>query len=241
VSEDGKPSEPQVSNGEAVVVEPAAETDARCEAVTTVGGNLYRCSLGELHEGEHAFAPLELEEPDETSETEQAASADNEEIKALQRAVKNYGKAVVGILGTDLGPFAICPCCSPLTPGLYIEHEHTDEEIYALRNVLGLPDISTYAKDTYSKQCEVCKGRRRVLSGALDGPEVTLECLECKGRGWVPVGNERDKQLVPPAAAFDNAAADPSVEPAPVLPPAAQAALRQMLDAADLARVSGGG
>jgi hypothetical protein len=224
---------------EALTADLELPNDERCEAVTHAGGNLYQCALSAEHEGEHAFAVV-----DEQAEAEpepQPDPADDAQVQALFRAVKNYSKAVVGVLGADLGDFTLCPCCDPRTPGLYIEHPHTDEQVYAMRAILGLPDISTYAKDVYSKQCDVCRGRRRVLSGAMDGSEVTLECLACNGRGWVAVGPERDAQRPPVATAFDTAATDPGAEPAPVLPLAAQQALRQMLDSADLARVNSGG
>jgi hypothetical protein len=213
--------------------------DERCEAVTHAGGNLYQCALSAEHEGEHSFSVVdETDAPEPEPEPE---PADDAQVQALFRAVKNYSKAVVGVLGADLGDFTLCPCCDPRTPGLYIEHPHSDEQVYMMRAILGLPDISTYAKDVYSKQCEVCHGRRRVLSGAMDGPEVTLECLACKGRGWMPVGPERDAQRPPIAATFDAAPAAIDAEPAPVLPLAAQQALRQMLDSAELARVNSDG
>jgi len=209
-------------------------TDSRCEAETTAGGSVYRCSLNEGHDGDHSFQVVE-DEPDSAA-AEAQASADEEQRKAMERAVRNYGRAIVGVLGADLGPFAICPCCHPSTPGLFIAHEHSDAEIASMRQILGLPDLTNYTGDRYARTCPDCSGFGVTLTGSRVPKHATIQCLTCKGRGYTSAAEEHNTpgQADPEGAQPVTTAADQ--QPAPMLPQAAQDALRAMLDAADAAR-----
>ena len=172
--------------------------DERCEAETVAGGNTYRCALSAEHEGEHSFSIVdEAPEPEPEPEPE---PADDAQVQALFRAVKNYSKAVVGVLGADLGDFALCPCCDPRTPGLYLEHPHTDEQMAQLRAIVGLPSLENYRRDNRYAPCSTCDGLGTVLTGSRVPAHMTGRCVDCNGSGYI-----------------SHDAGRPTPEPAPIL------------------------
>jgi hypothetical protein len=172
--------------------------DERCEAVTHAGGNLYQCALSAEHEGEHSFSVVdETAAPEPEPEPE---PADDAQVQALFRAVKNYSKAVVGVLGADLGDFTLCPCCDPRTPGLYLEHPHSDEQMAALRAIVGLPSLENYRRDNRYSPCATCDGLGTVLTGSRVPAHMTGRCVDCNGSGYI-----------------SHDAGRPTPEPAPIL------------------------
>lgn len=174
--------------------EPEARSDARCEAETTVGGNLYRCGLNAGHSGEHSFQPVQLADPEAEPEPETPIDREaivNEQAKKLDRATDSYSKKVVEILGGDLSGFETCPLCEPFYPGLRLPVPLTAETTAALRILLGMPARENFTQDRFSTTCTDCGGLGKVLTGSHVEQYATVTCLACKGKGWVPVGDER--------------------------------------------------
>lgn len=174
--------------------DPEASADTRCEAETTVGGNLYRCALEADHAGEHAFQPAQLaddEEPEPPAPQPDPQAIVNEQAKKLDRATDSYSKKVVEILGADLAGFETCPLCEPFYPGIRLPIPLTADTTAALRIILGMPARENFQQDRFSTNCTDCRGLGKVLTGSSVEQYATATCLTCKGKGWVPVGDER--------------------------------------------------
>lgn len=185
---DGETEEPE---GEE---ETEARGEGRCEAETTVGGNLYRCALEQGHHGEHSFQPVQLADAEEEEPAEQRPDAQREQreqAKKLDRATDSYSKKVVEILGPDLSGFETCPLCEPFYPGLRLPVPLVAEQLAQLRVLIGLPARENFTQDRFSTTCQDCGGLGKVLTGSHVEQYATVTCLACKGKGWVPVGDER--------------------------------------------------
>lgn len=183
--------------------------EGRCEAVTTVGGGLYQCALEQGHEGEHSFQSVQLADPEGEPVQPTAASRQAQvdaQAKKLDRATDTYSKKVVEILGDDLSGFIGCELCEPFYPGLRLPVPLKADQLATLRVLIGLPALANFAQDRYSKVCDDCNGLGKVLTGSNVEQYRTVQCLGCRGKGWVPVGDERRVQAI----------AQPD-EPAPVL------------------------
>lgn len=173
---------------------PPLAFEGRCEAVTTAGGNAFQCALDAGHEGPHAFQPVELADPEgvpvepEPANREQLVEA---QARKLDRATDAYSKKVVEVLGADLSGFETCPLCEPYYPGLRLPVPLDAELASTLRVMLGMPARANFVQDRYSKTCDDCMGLGKVLTGSSVEQYATVTCLGCKGRGWVPVGDER--------------------------------------------------
>lgn len=201
--------------------EPEASTDTRCEAETTVGGNLYRCALEADHHGEHAFQPIQGDDPDEPEPPPSPPTREavvNEQAKKLDRATDTYTKKVVEVLGGDLSGFETCPLCEPFYPGLRLPVPLTAEIAAQLRVLLGMPAMDNFRQDRHARECDDCGGLGKVLTGSHVEQYATIQCLACHGKGWVPVGDERRLTSVqsPPQPDFER---DEPDEPAPDVDP----------------------
>src|SRR5262249_16721634 len=51
-------------------------------------------------------------------------------------------------------------------------------------------------KDDYSRVCDGCEGHGRVLTGSAVTGQKAAQCYKCKGRGWLPVGSERESGAI---------------------------------------------
>lgn len=174
--------------------EPEQTGQGRCEAETTVGGNLYRCALETGHQDEHSFTAVELADPEADppppDEPEQTRIV-NEQAKKMDRAFDTYSRKAVEILGPELAGFEVCPLCEPFYPGLRLPIPLTADTAAKLRVILGLPARDNFQQDRFSTTCIDCGGLGKVLTGSKVEQYATVTCLACKGRGWIPVGDER--------------------------------------------------
>ena len=178
-------------------VEPAEETgpvsdenghaEDREQTVAQANGDPLADNLTEEQLAKIAEMRAELgtdPEPDDDPEPE-PAPVDDEQGKALERAVKNYSKAVVGALGATLEPFELCPCCHPSTPGLYLTHELSQENVARMKAILGMPSMENYRVDHRYLECATCGGQGSVLTPSKKANEMVKPCIDCKAKGWI--------------------------------------------------------
>ena len=142
-------------------------------------------------------APVEepAEEPVE-AEPEAEASRDDVDVerkrKALTRASDNYVKKIGDTLGPDLDGWQMCPLCADYYPGLRLPLMPSPAATAAVRVAIGLEPGDDLPKDSYSKSCPTCDGWGFTDSGSRVAGQQKLTCYDCAGRGWMPVGNERE-------------------------------------------------
>lgn len=160
---------------------PESEPEGRCEAVTTVGGTEYRCALEGQHEGEHAFTQLEDEPP-----SAQAQAKDQEKaIQKLSAEALRHRNRLAEIMGEDVGLLIPCELCAPNLAGWRFEGSPTEDTIQAVRQVIGLPDLTNYAPSHWETTCDNCRGLGKVRTGSTVGRHEILDCEACKGKGYI--------------------------------------------------------
>jgi hypothetical protein len=125
----------------------------------------------------------------QAQQTEDAQIEKN--TKALNRAAQNYIKKVVETLGPDLEGMQTCPLCAEHWPGLRFPVMPAPEHLAAVRVAIGLDPGDNLKPDPYARRCDTCDGWMRTDSGSRGSGQGSLQCWDCQGRGWVPVGDER--------------------------------------------------
>ena len=127
---------------------------------------------------------------------EQAQAASEAEIerqqKALDRATKSYLDKLRATLGEDLSGFQPCPLCADGWPGIRLPVMPSPEHVAAVKVAIGEDPDPDLAGDPYSRRCDHCDGYGKVSTGSRISGQKSAQCYDCKGRGWIPVGNERE-------------------------------------------------
>lgn len=202
--EPGEQTEPEPAPQPAESTEPTPEpeptTEGRCEAETTVGGTLYRCALEVMHEGEHAFTPVENEGDPPADASEWAPRTDKEIAKAqdlLGNEAERHAKRVRQILGADALDLVQCVLCSPAFAGWRTDAAPTPEVVAAVRVAIGLPDVANYQESDTERQCHSCAGLGKVRTGSLVAAHETAKCDTCKGKGWVETRARQNEGPIP--------------------------------------------
>ena len=191
-----------------------------------------------------AEQPVAQTEPEAEAEAEpQVGEAEIEKQgKQLHTAARNYSKRVVEILGAELGPeggWIPCELCGQPFPGIRLNRAPEGETIERLRVVIGLPSMENYEPTKYARECDSCVGLGIVKTGSKVPMHATVQCIDCKGKGWVAIGDElRGEQPVAPDGAQPVTSAAEQAPPA-AMPPAALDALRSMVASAELAQAGG--
>jgi hypothetical protein len=178
-----EPTEPEPPEPEPE--EPDTEPEGRCEAETTAGGNLYRCGLQAMHEGDHAFVTVEGEVLEEEPDQEATDAAMLDANKKVARAAQTYWNKVREQYGDDLGGFHACPLCDGYPPGLYWPVELPPEKAAALKQILGLPALENYKRANAYGVCATCDGLGTVLTGSMVPAHMTHQCVDCGGKGYI--------------------------------------------------------
>jgi hypothetical protein len=155
--------------------------EGRCEAETTVGGTLYRCGLEVLHEGDHAFSPVDLMEPPAEDQEKKMRQASDR----LDREAERHWNRIVEIMGPDAGGLIPCELCFVKTPGFRWDAAPNTETTTRVRVALGLPDITNYPPSATERVCDDCRGTTRVKTGSLDPLYETKKCDACAGKGYI--------------------------------------------------------
>jgi hypothetical protein len=187
--------EPEAEPEPAPEAEP--ETEGRCEAETTVGGNLYRCALQAMHDDEHSFVMAEtgeLLEQEPQAQSEAELNAANRKVAAAAQA---YWTKVKAQYGDDLGGFHECPLCVGYPPGLYYPVALPPEKAAQLKKLLGLPALDNFKRDNAYLACATCDGLGTILTGSKVPAHMTARCVDCAGKGFI---TEDSKRAAPPKA-----------------------------------------
>ena len=61
----------------------------------------------------------------------------------------------------------------------------------SVRVAIGLEPGDNLPHDAYSRACTACDGWGKVETGSKVTAQATATCFDCKGKGWVAVGDER--------------------------------------------------
>lgn len=176
--------------------------------------------------------PVEPIEPDEPQEPagepgEPAAPApdaltekDYEAIgKKLDAETKRHVERVAAICGPNFAYLTPCELCEPNMPGFRLPKVLDEETKAAVRYAIGDRQPENWQADQYSRECEACAGLGEVLTGSKVTGQSTLVCLICGGKGWTPIGPERQggvfpkPALVAPSNGEGSPAALPAVDP----------------------------
>jgi hypothetical protein len=155
--------------------------EGRCEAETTVGGTLYRCGLDVLHEGDHAFTPVE----DEAAPAEDSEKRMRQANDRLNRENERHWNRIQEIMGPDASALVPCELCFTLTPGFRWDSAPNEETAARVRVAIGLPDVSNFAPSATERACDDCRGLGKVRTGSTVPNRETITCDACAGKGYV--------------------------------------------------------
>lgn len=136
----------------------------------------------------------EGEEQDEQAEAKRRAQ-DEKEIEARYQRLGNenarHARRVSEIMADDATALIQCPVCMDGIAGWIYPPDVAplpDEAVARIRQVIGLPDLTTFEDATDASQCPACKGLGKVKTGSnVPGYEVK-ECGRCASRGWISLG-----------------------------------------------------
>lgn len=136
-------------------------------------------------------------EPEPTPQPAGSTSAGGERAieaatKALTKEEERHAKRVAEIVGAeDFEILQRCPLCPSPFPGYRWPVPPPPEVIALVKEAIGEPAQPDYRADAYSKVCEQCDGLGAVSTGSRVTGQTTARCIPCDGRGWVPIGPER--------------------------------------------------
>jgi len=140
----------------------------------------------------------ELAAENQQREQEQAASEAEIERQgqALDRATKAYIHKLTTALGPDLGEWHACPMCVDGFPGIRMAVMPQGEQLARIKVEIGEDPDPDLAGDPYSRRCDHCDGYGKVSTGSRISGQKSAQCYDCKGRGWIPVGSERESGAI---------------------------------------------
>jgi hypothetical protein len=174
------PPEPEPEPAPEPEPEPAPEPASRCEAETTVGGNLYRCALETDHEDDHRFQTVD--EPALSSDDGEAAV--NKAIPKLEAEAARHAKRIIEIMGDDAAGLCVCELCLPAIPGYRWDGAPDAATTEAVRIAIGLPDLSNFRPSATEAVCDDCSGLGKVRTGSHVAKYETATCDACQGKGY---------------------------------------------------------
>lgn len=170
-------------------------------------------------EGDEEHRRALLAERQQAEQEEAAAQADAEKLmKQLNRTAENYAKRIVDLLGGDLTGWQPCPLCAEGLPGFRVPRMPDPEHLAQVKVAIGEDPDPDLPDDGYSRRCAACDGWGKVTTGSRVTTQKSAQCLDCKGRGWVAVGTERESGHItatnghtdtPATVLQDNASNDP--------------------------------
>ena len=135
----------------------------------------------------------EPDEPDEDPSQGRALSEAEIDKRGQKLGAENvrHAKRVSEIMADDAPDLIPCPVCMDGIAGWVFLPEVSQlppEAITRIRQLIGLPDLTTYDQAKFAVQCPDCHGMGEVKTGSLvNGFEVTT-CETCNKQGWVRTG-----------------------------------------------------
>jgi len=114
-------------------------------------------------------------------------------FKKVDAANLAYLKRLEGIMGDEIGVLETCPRCGDPFVGLIfppLMRPASEETKAAVLASVGEQPAQATLQTKYARRCEDCDGNGVVLTGSRTNRDKAIKCPECKGRGWIPVGDE---------------------------------------------------
>lgn len=160
--------------------EESVDPENRCEAVTTVGGNEYRCALNAEHDADHKFQPVA---GDTTPQPEL-------DPKAFDREATRHEKALAKLYGAAWDDRTMCPLCvgegfmTPLPAGVM-----PPEQFAAVTALAGYTQEVELQNDEDYVVCQNCAGwgSTKIKDSKREG--LSKQCDRCLGQGYVKTTN----------------------------------------------------
>jgi len=160
-----------------------------------------------------------IAEREAEEQAQQQAEADAAKLmKSLNKTAENYAKRVIDLFGGDMTGWQPCPMCAEGLPGFRVPRMPEPEYLAQIKVAIGEDPDPPLEPDPYSRVCDKCGGHGRVTTGSHVTGQKAAQCIDCKGAGWVAVGNERSAGYTPPptlAIVPDNGVTAPA-PPAPL-------------------------
>lgn len=150
--------------------------------------------------------PDEDAQPDADADEAQARAIQNERDllkrdSRLSAEHERHAKRLGEIMGDDAGDLIPCPVCMDGIDGYVFLPEVqqlSDEAISRIRQVIGLPDYSTFRQAPDAHACPDCDGLGEVVTGSHVPGYETKTCGLCMKKGWVGTGEAQANGHVPP-------------------------------------------
>jgi len=151
---------------------------------------------GEAGEGEQVEGvPAEPQEGEQPSAA--AGAVGEKEIEKMFKRVETanaaYARKVGEILGEEAQVLEPCPRCAAPFLGLIWPPDMKPASAEVRDAVLvsvGEQPAQATMQTKYARRCDACDGNGVVLTGSRTNRDKAINCPECKGRGWMPVGDE---------------------------------------------------
>jgi hypothetical protein len=134
---------------------------------------------------------LAAEQQEEAQSIEAQQRDQDAKRKKLDQLAGHVAKRYGEILGADLDGFVGCPLCASWYPGIRLPVMPDYDTVAAVKVAIGEDPDPPLSADQFSRQCEVCGGQGKVLTGSNVQGQKSAQCLECDGRGWVPTDDRR--------------------------------------------------
>lgn len=164
--------------------------------------------VSEHDDGAEDGEPAEPLEPDDDEEPEASAGDDTDAARVLsekeiskrydklQRENERHASRLGEIMGDDANDLIPCPVCMDGIAGWIYPPDVaplSDEAVGRIRQVIGLPDLTTFRPAKFAERCPDCDGLGQVLTGSQVPGSETTTCERCGRNGWIrnvapPVG-----------------------------------------------------
>jgi len=160
--------------------------------------------------------------PEQLAKQEKQAEADAQKLlDRLDREAKRHRDRLSEILQEQVFSLVPCELCRADLAGFIDSTQVMPEEVrQRVRIQIGDREPRKLRQDPHTMRCETCDGETVVETGAKDGPNITLACVDCGGKGWIATDDKRSgfRPVVPatplPAAEADAGNGGPVSHPA---------------------------
>ena len=175
-------------NGE--LVEPESDDDQADDAETSDDPGEEQAEAAAENEREQELAAARQEE---AASLEKQQRDQDARAKKLNQLAAHTAKRYQDILGPDLDGFVGCPMCEPWFPGIRLPMMPEPETVAKIKAAIGEDPDPPLHDDPYSRQCDSCGGFGVTKTNSFVTGQKSATCLDCHGRGWIAVGNEREQ------------------------------------------------